>query len=61
MKKSALSLCLVLLATQSSGEQKFRSLLSSTLPTSPPVPVALDDQGKLLPWPMPDNVGYSYS
>ena len=24
-------------------------------------PVALDAQGKLLPWPMPDNTGYSYS
>lgn len=24
-------------------------------------PVQLDAQGELLPWPMPDNVGYSYS
>jgi hypothetical protein len=24
-------------------------------------PVALDSEGKLLPWPMPDNIGYSYS
>ena len=24
-------------------------------------PVELDAQGKLLPWPMPDNIGYSYS
>jgi hypothetical protein len=24
-------------------------------------PVALDSQGKLLPWPMPDDTGYSYS
>ena len=24
-------------------------------------PVALDAQGKLLPWPMPENTGYSYS
>src|SRR5580704_9944133 len=23
--------------------------------------VNLDSQGKLLPWPMPDNIGYSYS
>ena len=23
--------------------------------------VALDGQGKLLPWPMPDNTGFSYS
>jgi hypothetical protein len=24
-------------------------------------PVALDGEGKLLPWPMPDDIGYSYS
>jgi hypothetical protein len=24
-------------------------------------PVALDSEGKLLPWPMPENTGYSYS
>jgi hypothetical protein len=24
-------------------------------------PVQLDAEGKLLPWPMPDNIGYSYS
>jgi hypothetical protein len=24
-------------------------------------PVGLDSEGKLLPWPLPDNVGYSYS
>jgi hypothetical protein len=24
-------------------------------------PVALDPTGKLLPWPMPDDTGYSYS
>src|SRR6202035_4856788 len=24
-------------------------------------PVALDSRGKLLPWPMPDSTGYSYS
>src|SRR5579862_6571876 len=24
-------------------------------------PVQLDHDGKLLPWPMPDNIGYSYN
>lgn len=24
-------------------------------------PVELDGQGKLLPWPMPNNTGYTYS
>ena len=30
-------------------------------PTIAGHPVQLDQQGKLLPWPMPDNTGYSYS
>jgi hypothetical protein len=30
-------------------------------PTIAGRPVQLDGQGKLLPWPMPDNTGYSYS
>ena len=30
-------------------------------PTIAGRPVQLDAQGKLLPWPMPDNIGYSYS
>jgi hypothetical protein len=30
-------------------------------PTIAGRPVALDNEGKLLPWPMPDNTGYSYS
>jgi hypothetical protein len=30
-------------------------------PTIAGRPVALDSEGKLLPWPMPDNTGYSYS
>ena len=30
-------------------------------PTIAGRPVQLDSEGKLLPWPMPDNTGYSYS
>jgi hypothetical protein len=30
-------------------------------PTIAGRPAQLDTQGKLLPWPMPDNIGYSYS
>ena len=30
-------------------------------PTIAGRPVQLDSKGKLLPWPMPDNTGYSYS
>ena len=62
MKKSALSLCLALLiATQTSAQQKFSVTSVVDAPTIAARPVALDAQGKLLPWPMPDNIGYSYS
>ena len=30
-------------------------------PTIAGRPAQLDAEGKLLPWPMPDNIGYSYS
>lgn len=63
MKKSALSLCLALLiAIQSTGQQK-KFAITSTVdePTIAARPVALDAKGKLLPWPMPDDIGYSYS
>ena len=62
MKKSALSLCLALLiAIQSSGQQRFPVTSVVDAPAIAARPVALDAQGKLLPWPMPDNIGYSYS
>src|ERR1700675_4787496 len=62
MKKSVLSLCLALLIViQSSAKQKFPVTSVVGAPTIADRPVALDAQGKLLPWPMPDNIGYSYS
>ncbi len=62
MKKSVLSLCLALLIViQSSAQQKFPVTSVVDAPAIADRPVALDAQGKLLPWPMPDNIGYSYS
>ncbi len=62
MKKSALSFCLALLiATQTSAQEKFAVTSVVDGPDIAGRPVALDAQGKLLPWPMPDNIGYSYS
>ncbi len=62
MKKSGLSFCLaMLIAIQSSGQQKFPVTSVVDAPTIAGRAVALDGQGKLLPWPMPDNIGYSYS
>jgi len=62
MKRSVLSfgLALILVVT-SSGQQKFPVTSVVDEPTIAGRPVELDAQGKLLPWPMPDNVGYSYS
>jgi hypothetical protein len=43
-------------------EQKKFSVVSTVdQPEIAGRPVQLDAQGKLLPWPMPDNIGYSYS
>ena len=40
---------------------RFPVVSTVDAPTIAGRPVALDAQGKLLPWPMPDNIGYSYS
>jgi hypothetical protein len=62
MKKPALSSCLALiLASTSSAQQKFPVVSTVDEPTIASRPVELDAQGRLLPWPMPDNIGYSYS
>jgi hypothetical protein len=43
------------------GQQNFKVISTVDASSIAGRPVALDGQGKLLPWPMPDNVGYSYS
>jgi hypothetical protein len=59
---SAVGLALVLaLTADSPPQQKFPVVSVVDAPTIADRPVALDAQGKLLPWPMPDNIGYSYS
>jgi hypothetical protein len=42
-------------------QQPFPVVSTVDEPTIAGRPVALDNEGKLLPWPMPDNTGYSYS
>jgi hypothetical protein len=51
----------VLCASVAMGQQPFP--VTSTVNESSIAgrPVALDSRGKLLPWPMPDDTGYSYS
>lgn len=52
----------LLLATLATAQQKPFSVTSTVdEPMIAGRPVQLDAQGKLLPWPMPDNTGYSYS
>jgi hypothetical protein len=50
------------LAVLASTEQKKFAVISTVdQPEIAGRAVQLDAQGKLLPWPMPDNIGYSYS
>jgi hypothetical protein len=61
--KSARNIPLLLLLTTLAVSQQKPFPVTSTVdePTIAGRPVQLDAQGKLLPWPMPDNIGYSYS
>ena len=43
------------------AEEPFKVMSTVDAPTIAGRPVQLDSAGKLLPWPMPDNTGYSYS
>src|SRR5580658_8594817 len=53
---------LLLMAALAGAQQKPFPVVSTVdEPTIAGRPVQLDAQGKLLPWPMPDNTGYSYS
>lgn len=59
---SAVTLALAMvMAADTPPQQKFPVVSVVDEPTIAARPVELDAQGKLLPWPMPDNTGYSYS
>jgi hypothetical protein len=49
------------LTTAQSQQKSFKVLSTVDEPTIAGRPVELDAQGKLLPWPMPNDTGYSYS
>ncbi len=53
-----LTLCALTWAQQ---QKPFPIVSTVDEPTIAGRPVQLDASGKLLPWPMPDNIGYSYS
>jgi hypothetical protein len=48
-------------APLAAGQQPFPVISTVNESSIAGRPVALDGEGKLLPWPMPDNTGYSYS
>jgi hypothetical protein len=64
MKSTGLARVLIavlLSAPLVAGQQSFPVISTVNEPSIAGRPVALDSEGKLLPWPMPDNIGYSYS
>src|SRR5271169_5042346 len=56
-----IALALIFCAITLAQEKPFPVISTVDEPTIAGRPVELDAQGKLLPWPMPDNIGYSYS
>jgi hypothetical protein len=54
-------LTLVLSSATLAQQKPFPVVSTVDEPTIAGRPVQLDAEGKLLPWPMPDNIGYSYS
>ena len=57
-----LALIVLLLGAAAFAQQPPFAVTSTVdAPTIAGHPVQLDAQGKLLPWPMPENTGYSYS
>jgi hypothetical protein len=60
-KSIMILLALLLGANAVFGQQPFKVTSIVNASSIAGRPVELDSQGKLLPWPMPDNTGYSYS
>jgi len=52
---------LFLVAASVAAEEPFQVVSTVNAPSIAGRPVQLDSGGKLLPWPMPENTGYSYS
>jgi hypothetical protein len=61
MKNLFLAAVLAAAASQMGAQEPFPVVSRVDASTIAGRPVQLDGEGKLLPWPMPDNTGYSYS
>ena len=60
-KSARMVLASFLCATMVAAQQPFPVISTADVSLIGGRPVALDAQGKLLPWPIPDNTGFSYS
>jgi hypothetical protein len=60
-RSARMFLAVLLGAPVVAGQQPFPVISTVNESSIAGRPVALDGEGKLLPWPMPDNTGYSYS
>lgn len=60
-KSLSFAIALWFAATMAAGQQRFETITTVNAPSIAGRQVELDSQKKLLPWPMPDNTGYSYS
>jgi hypothetical protein len=60
-KSVKILIAFLLTATLGSAQQPFPVISTVNAPVIVGRPAELDSQGKLLPWPMPDNTGFSYS
>ena len=58
---AAFTAALLLVTSLVVAQEPFRIISKVDASTIAGRPVQLDAEGKLLPWPMPDNTGYSYS
>src|SRR5580692_10805296 len=59
-----LAICVIAFSLLAAGEGQDKSFPVVSIIDAPTIagrPVHLDANGKLLPWPIPDNTGYSYS
>ena len=61
IEAAAIAVLLMLTFGASGGQQPFAAVSTVEAPSIAGRLVQLDVEQKLLPWPMPENVGYSYS
>src|ERR1022692_1375070 len=56
-----IAILFLLAASVMEGQEPFPVISKLDATTIAGRPIQLDAEGKLLPWPMPDDTGYSYS